>query len=84
MEAKVGIPDVLFRDVVVRGFWVTPYFINMSKADKHQFAQEVMGLLARKVVVPTFGKTYPLREVVQAIEHATRPARGAKIGLSTN
>lgn len=82
LEAKVGIPDVLFRDVIVRGFWITPWMLKKPKDQRLQFAEEVMGLLAKGLVVPTFGHTYPLREVVKAIAHSTQPGRGAKIGLT--
>lgn len=78
LEFKGSIVDCLFRGVVVRGFWVTPYIAsNLSSAKP--IAAELLDLMARGVVVPHSGETFPAEKISDAVKASVQAARGGKV-----
>jgi hypothetical protein len=55
LQATYSIPDVLFRDVVIRGFWLVPYYASMPAAERQASLEETLALLASGVITPYSG-----------------------------
>ncbi|KAI8106698.1 hypothetical protein M9434_001352 [Picochlorum sp. BPE23] len=83
LEMTVAIPDVLFRGVTVRGFWLVPYFVHAPVEKKRAMCNEIATMMEQGIIVPYAGKVFPLEDVAKAIAHATAHARGGKVLLST-
>jgi NADPH:quinone reductase-like Zn-dependent oxidoreductase len=81
LTATFSIPAVLFKGVTVKGFWLIPYIDSLGKEERAKFMQEVMQLLADKVIVPYAGQKFPLEEAAAAMAEAQKPARGGKVLL---
>lgn len=81
LTITVGIPDVLFRGVDVKGFWVSAWLDRKSAGEKKEVLSAVMDLMAKKVIEPYSGEKYKLEDVVEAIGKATSTARGGKVML---
>ena len=80
-QATIGIPDLLFRGVTVRGFWLVTWVGAMTPEDREEALAAVMGYLADGTLSPYHGKRFPLSQVREAIAEATRDARGGKVLL---
>ena len=81
LGATVGIPDILFRGVTLKGFWLMPWTNSKAPADRDAVLQEVMDLLASKVIVPFSGARMPLEEAAAAVAAAQAAARGGTVLL---
>ena len=69
----------------MQGFWLTPYTKNMSKEERAQTINAVMGLIKDKVIQPEAhaGKVYRLAEFAEALKESNAPGRGGKVFLSS-
>jgi len=83
LEMSVQIPDVLFRGVTVRGFWLLPYFAHASVEKKRAICKEIATMMEQGIIVPFAGKVFPLEDIAKAIAHATADARGGKVLISS-
>ncbi len=80
-ENSIAASDLVFRGIVVRGFWLADWFETTSKdklTDLNAFLAKnlAMGFLHTKVE-----KRYPLSKVDEAVAHAGRANRFGKIIL---
>jgi trans-2-enoyl-CoA reductase len=66
---------VIFKDLRLRGFWITQWF---HQASRRQIDTMFAELFAMKLRAPV-EKTYPLENAREAIEHAGRNGRSGKI-----
>lgn len=82
LEIGAGIPDILFRGVVIRGWWLANYFPGKSAEEKEKVCGEILKMMTDGVVTPYSGSVYPLAEVAAAIGEATKAGRGGKVLLS--
>ncbi|GJG86673.1 trans-2-enoyl-CoA reductase [Gemmatimonadetes bacterium T265] len=73
--------DTIFRDVTLRGFWLTRWIGRAGPAD----VSRVFGTVARYVADGTVrvpvGATYPLARAREAAAHAAREGRDGKVLL---
>ena len=83
LEIIASIPDILFRGVSIKGWWLAPYMGGKTVAERDVVCSEILRLMADGVVAPYAGKTFPLADVQAAIGEATKPARGGKVFLSS-
>lgn len=78
---KLGTGLLIFKDIQMRGFWVSRWY---KKASREQVLKlwEELAVLARKGAfnVP-IEKRYPLAEFKAALEHAQQSSRGGKIAF---
>ena len=81
LTATFSIPDPLFRGVTIKGFWLTPWMESKSLEDQKEVIDEVMSLLADKVITPYSGEKFPLEQAAEAVVAAQQPARGGKVFL---
>ncbi len=72
---------LIFRNLVFRGFWLKPWAENVPRAEQEKVIAALAALsLAGKLTMPVH-RTYPLTEVHQAVEEATRESRAGKVLL---
>lgn len=77
-----GVPDLLFRDVRLRGWWLSQYLgLSMTHEQAVQVCSEVMGLLAKAVIKPFTGTIYKLEDAAKAVVDSETEGRGGKILL---
>ena len=72
---------LIFRGLVVKGFWLTDWFRTSSKETKEKTLGEVAKLLASGQLVPPVEAEYDLADAHAAIVHSERPGRTGKIVL---
>ena len=83
LEIIASIPDILFRGVSIKGWWLAPYMGGKTVAERDVVCSEILRLMADGVVAPYAGKTFALADVQAAIGEAAKPARGGKVFLSS-
>ena len=83
LEISAGIPDILFRGVTVKGWWLVNYMGGKTVAQKDEVCAEILKLMSDGVVTPYSGKVFQLADVQAAIGEATKAARGGKVFLSS-
>jgi NADPH:quinone reductase-like Zn-dependent oxidoreductase len=83
-RSELNATDVLFRDVSIRGFWLTAWFRTTPHADKRKLYQRLAAMMTDRTIEIPIEATYPMREVKQALAHAARPHRTGKILLLMN
>jgi len=77
MEFTGSVIDSLFRDVTVRGYWVTPNIMGMAAAERVAKMKEAMDFMAKGTVVPHSGNKFGLQDVAAAVKEANRPGRSS-------
>ncbi|KAK9808716.1 hypothetical protein WJX72_002434 [[Myrmecia] bisecta] len=76
-----SIPDVLFQNKIVAGFWLGVWLASLPPSRKQQVLEEVMKLLEGGVVTPFHGRTFELEHAKEAVAHTQEKARGGKAFL---
>lgn len=79
LEYKGSIVDVTFRDVRIRGFWVTPWAEAAGLARVHALADELWPLFSSGAVRPVAGQIFPLEKAKEALLASVAAARGDKV-----
>lgn len=79
--AHVRIPDLLFREVTLRGFWLGPWFASLGAEGGARLIGEIVEAFDKGHVATVVGKAFPLERVVEAVEESERPGRGGKVML---
>ncbi|HLZ65272.1 MAG TPA: zinc-dependent alcohol dehydrogenase family protein [Aliidongia sp.] len=72
---------LIFRGLVVKGFWLTDWFRTSTGETRAKTLGEVAKLLASGQLVPPVEAEYDLADVHAAIVHSERPGRTGKIVL---
>ncbi|GAB3555857.1 zinc-dependent alcohol dehydrogenase family protein [Spirosoma fluminis] len=70
---------LIFRELTVKGFWLTDWMRRVDSQTRQEVAQNVISLLASGKIQLPVEATYSLDEIVEAVEHADRPGRRGKI-----
>lgn len=85
--AMSGEPSILtaqlliFKELTVRGFWLAKWFGNNTTARQQEVFKTITQLMADgKLSAPVHG-TYPIRQIKEAIEVASRGERDGKVVL---
>lgn len=72
---------MIFRESVVRGFWLAVWLRNASPEKMNTVFSALLPMLSEKQAESPIEAIYDLAEVVQAAAHAARPGRNGKILL---
>ncbi len=72
---------MIFRELTVKGFWLTDWMRRVDSHTRQEVAQNVIGLLASGKIQLPVEATYSLDQITEAIEHADRPGRRGKVLL---
>jgi len=83
LEISASIPDILFRGVMLKGWWLVSYMGGKTVEEKDAICSEILRMMAEGVVKPYAGKVFGLADVQAAIGEATKAARGGKVFLSS-
>ncbi|KAJ3064074.1 hypothetical protein HDU98_000179 [Podochytrium sp. JEL0797] len=82
-SAEVFSAALIFRDIRVRGYWLTREFARMSQQEKVAAVQHVLQLMSEGVIVADHvGHIYSLDRVVEAVAKSVEPGRGGKVLLA--
>lgn len=83
LECSFSIPDLLFRGVVAKGFWLVHWLeanAGTPEARERVFG-DVMELLANGTITPYSGTRFPLDKAAEAVGASMAEARGGKVLL---
>ncbi|GAB3502802.1 zinc-binding dehydrogenase [Spirosoma knui] len=70
---------LIFRELTVKGFWLTDWMRRVDSQTRQDVAQNVISLLASGTIQLPVEATYSLDQIAEAVEHADRPGRWGKI-----
>lgn len=81
--ASVSIPALLFRDVRVRGFWLTPWLESLPEGGRARVVDEVWAYYREGLMASADEdvKRYPLSGFAEAVAESQRAGRGGKVYL---
>ncbi len=66
----------------ISGFWLGNYMETLKLPAKLKLVRTVSGLIREGVLASEIGKSFPLNEVVSAVQAAEAPGRGGKVLLN--
>ncbi|AUD05272.1 zinc-dependent alcohol dehydrogenase family protein [Spirosoma pollinicola] len=72
---------MIFRELTVKGFWLTDWMRRVDSHTRQDVAQNVIELLTSGKIQLPVEASYPLDQIAEAIDHADRPGRRGKILL---
>ncbi|NKJ47557.1 hypothetical protein CIC12_12550 [Burkholderia sp. SG-MS1] len=75
---------LIFRDIVLKGFWLTQRLSRMTLAQRDALMAEAVLLLRAGVLHAEVAATYPLEAVGKALRHVVEPGRRGKVYLLPN
>lgn len=70
---------LIFRELTIRGFWLTDWMRRVDSQTRQEVAQNVITLLASGKIQLPVEASYSLDQIAEAVEHADRPGRWGKI-----
>ncbi|QDK82927.1 zinc-dependent alcohol dehydrogenase family protein [Spirosoma sp. KCTC 42546] len=70
---------LIFRELTVRGFWLTDWMRRVDSHTRQDVAQNVISLLASGAIQLPVEASYSLDQITEAVEHADRHGRWGKI-----
>jgi NADPH2:quinone reductase len=73
---------LVFRDVALRGFWLTNWMRRAGGERRQALIARLTDLMGRGLVVPPVAATYPLARIAEAVAAAERPGRSGKVLLA--
>ena len=76
-EINAGL--LIFRELTVKGFWLTDWMRRVDAETRQDVAKNVIGLLASGNFQLPVEATYSLDQIAEAVEHADRPGRWGKV-----
>lgn len=74
--------ELIFRDVMLKGFWLRRWFAETPPAEIAALYRTLAGKLADGTLAVDVEKVYPLRRLKDAVAHAARGGRSGKILVS--
>ena len=83
-RSDIDATDILFRDVRLRGFWLTVWFRTTPHEEKRKVYYELAALMRDGTIDVPVEATYPMARFKDALAHAAGPSRRGKILLVFN
>lgn len=78
-DPKLNIGLMIFKELTVKGFWLSEWMRNTDTATRLRVGQEVVGWLASGEVQLPIEATYSLENASEAVAHADSPGRWGKV-----
>ncbi|RYC68617.1 MULTISPECIES: zinc-dependent alcohol dehydrogenase family protein [Spirosoma] len=78
-DPAVNIGLMIFRELTIKGFWLTDWMRRVDSATRQDVAQNVISLLSSGTIQLPVEATYSLDQITEAVAHADRPGRWGKI-----
>lgn len=79
---SVDTRELIFRGVSLTGFWLRRWFVETPPGEIAALYRTLAGKLADGTLAVDVERTYPLRQLKDAVAHAARGARQGKILVS--
>lgn len=70
---------MIFKQLTVRGFWLTEWMKTADAATQHKAASTLIKLFASGKLSVTIDATYALEDFMKAVVHAEQQGRGGKV-----
>lgn len=70
---------LIFKDLRVRGFWLTAWNKDAGRDQVNKTLAEVVGLIAKKQIHTPVEESYKLDEAIEAVAHAMQGSRNGKV-----
>jgi NADPH:quinone reductase-like Zn-dependent oxidoreductase len=70
---------MIFRELTVKGFWLTDWMRRVDAKTRQRVAGDVIGMLASGQIKMPVEATYSLDEIAKAVDHADAPGRWGKV-----
>ena len=70
---------LIFKELTIRGFWLSTWTTRLAPEKMQQMAQTVLGGLASQNLKGEVEHIYTLDEIHEAVKHADSPGRNGKI-----
>jgi NADPH:quinone reductase-like Zn-dependent oxidoreductase len=70
---------LIFKGLIVRGFWLTTWLAQVAKPVRAQAVQDILAALANGTLQIQVEATYPLAQAQAAVAHAEQPGRHGKV-----
>lgn len=83
-KSDIDATDILFRDVRLRGFWLTVWFRTTPHEEKRKVYEELASLMKDGTIDVPVDATYPMARFKEALAHSKEPSRRGKILLAFN
>ncbi|KAI8618838.1 hypothetical protein BC830DRAFT_1106846 [Chytriomyces sp. MP71] len=84
VTAEVHGPSLIFRDITVRGYWLTFELAKMSPSVRNAKIARVLDLMRQGIIhADHVGEIYELDDVVAALAKSVEPSRGGKVFLGS-
>ncbi len=80
-EMPVNSGLLIFKSLVVKGFWLTDWLKNTDAITRKHVATTLLELFAKSKMKAPVEAAYDLSDFKQAVEHADKPGRTGKILL---
>ena len=76
--------DLIFKQVSLRGFWLSQWFQEASDSDKQALFGQLLPLIASGKLRLAVDSTYPLDQVAEAVARSAGGRRNGKVMLHPN
>ncbi len=73
---------MIFKDLTIKGFWLTTFLESLGKEEREKAFTEVLGGLASSNLKLDIEATYPLSKIKDALAHYEQAGRTGKIILT--
>ncbi len=78
---EVDAADIVFRDISLRGFWYSRWFLAADPSAIKSLFVRLVGMLQAKTLRVPVEASYPIESLTQALAHAQREGRLGKVVL---
>ncbi|WP_428654713.1 zinc-dependent alcohol dehydrogenase family protein [Runella sp.] len=78
-DPTINLGLMIFRELTLKGFWLTDWMRRVDSGTRQKVAQEVITLLSTGQVKMPIEAVYSLDEIKTAVTHADSPGRWGKV-----
>lgn len=78
-DPTINLGLMIFRELTLKGFWLTDWMRRVNSGTRQKVAQEVITLLSTGQVKMPIEAVYSLDEIKTAVTHADSPGRWGKV-----
>jgi NADPH:quinone reductase-like Zn-dependent oxidoreductase len=83
-DAQLPGQAAIFRDITVRGFWLTQWMRTTPDEDQARVYRELTRLIATGKIHSPIERVYPIENIQEALSHAMRNNRSGKVLIAPN
>lgn len=77
-DAKLNSGLLIFREITIKGFWLSRWMVESSLSTKAKLASELHSLVKKEVIPFEVGATFPLDKAGQAVTYCDTPGKSGK------